>query len=209
MGKRLILLGVALAGEAALLGLAQWQYVRMQEKDALAAAQEKRRPVLVQGEWKPERTVALDNQPAPDGSGRIGWRILTPMALEDSTILVDRGWVPLPRDRTAEPDFAAFTPTTNQVMGVTAPYPVRKGILGGPDTTTNPKVLAWLNPALAIDTPIGTDYVQAITQTAPGLMATPPEAPDGKQNGAYALQWLMMALAWAVCWVAVWFKTRT
>lgn len=207
MAKRMILLGLALTGEAALLGLAHWQYARMQERDAQAAALAARLPVQVAGEWRPDQTVALDNQPAPDGSGRIGWRILTPLALEDSTVIVDRGWVPLPRDRTAVPDFTAVAPAINVLSGVLAPYPVRKGILGGPDTTTNPKVLAWLNPALITDVPVGQEYLQATTPTSPGLMAVPPPPPDGQQNAAYALQWLVMALAWALCWVAA-LRTR-
>lgn len=207
MGKKLILFGLALAGEAALLGLAHWQYTRMQERDAYAAVVAARLPVEVMGEWRPAQTVALDNQPAPDGSGRIGWRIFTPLALEDSTVIVDRGWIPLPPDRTALPSFDALSPTTNTLKGVLAPYPVRKGLLPGPDTTTNPKVLAWLNPALITSVPLGKEYLQATTATAPGLMAAPPLPPDGRQNASYAIQWLVMALAWAVCWLAV-LRTR-
>lgn len=203
MAKRVILFAVALAGEVALLGLAHWQYSRMQERDAQAAVQTARVPVAVTGVWRTAQTVALDNQPAPDGSGRVGWRILTPLALEDSTVIVDRGWMPLPRDRTAVPDFAAVSPTTSVVSGVLAPYPVRKGVLGGPDTTTNAKVLAWLNPAVVTSVPVGKAYLQATTATAPGVIAVPPLPPDGRQNGAYALQWLVMALAWAMCWLAV------
>ena len=46
-----------------------------------------------QGVWLPAHTVYLDNRPM---DGRVGFWVLTPLALQDSgrVILVQRGWVP-------------------------------------------------------------------------------------------------------------------
>ena len=104
---------VLVAGTTFSLG--QWQLRRAAQKEAVQAAIESKnmlpaldgralaatkniadqlhRRVLVQGVWQPAYTVYLDNRPM---SGRTGFWVLTPLALQGSeqTILVQRGWVP-------------------------------------------------------------------------------------------------------------------
>ena len=109
----LTLAAVLVAGTTFSLG--QWQLRRAAQKEAVQAAIESKnmlpaldgralaatkniadqlhRRVLVQGVWQPAYTVYLDNRPM---SGRTGFWVLTPLALQGSeqTILVQRGWVP-------------------------------------------------------------------------------------------------------------------
>ena len=94
--------------------LGQWQLRRAAQKEALQSAIETRksllvldapallaikniadvdhRPASLQGVWRADNTVFLDNRPM---SGKSGFVVVTPLALVDSAqiILVQRGWV--------------------------------------------------------------------------------------------------------------------
>ena len=94
--------------------LGRWQLGRAAYKEQLAASIEARaqqpaldnrallrsdqlaadvhRRVALTGQWLPERTVYLDNQPM---QGRPGFWVITPLRLEgsDRVILVQRGWI--------------------------------------------------------------------------------------------------------------------
>lgn len=110
------------------LSLGQWQLRRAAQKEALQAAIESKnmlpalegwalsaikniadevhRPASVQGVWQPAHTVYLDNRPM---SGKTGFWVLTPLALQGSNqmILVQRGWVPRDfTDRTRLPEIS-------------------------------------------------------------------------------------------------------
>lgn len=198
----------AFAVEASLLALANWQFHRMAEKEALALVQQQRAPDTRSGTWQVSATVALDNQPRPGNGDVVGWRIFTPLDVSGDTVLVDRGWVPLPPDRTAVPDFAGLAPTTTTVSGVWAAFPQRHGWLPGPDTTTNSRVLAWLNSALITSASTGPAYLQATTATAPGVLAMPPSPPSGQRHAAYALQWLLMALVFPILCIVAYRRRR-
>lgn len=176
-----------------MLGLAHWQYGRMLEKEAWAVAEAERPTVTISGVWDNNSTVALDNQPHPIKEGEVGWRIFTPLRTSKTVILVDRGWMPLPPDRTAQPDFTALAPTVLEVRGVWAPFPQRKGWFKGPDTTTHPRILAWLNPALMISGTHSSMYLQASTATVDGLDPQPTRTTGALKHASYALQWLVMA----------------
>lgn len=191
-----------MAVETGLLGLAGWQYQRMQHKQQLAAQLANRQPVMVSGTWQANAGVVLDNQPHPQQEGVVGWRLLTPLHTASGTVVVDRGWLPLPADRTAPPALDNPLPATAQVVGIWADYPQRHGWLGGPDTTTHPRILAWLNPALITSDSVGPQYMQAMTSTAAGVLARPPAPPTGQRHAAYALQWLLMALAFPLLCLA-------
>jgi surfeit locus 1 family protein len=92
------------------------------------------RPAQLQGVWLPAHTVYLDNRPM---NGRVGFWVLTPLALQGSgrVILVQRGWVPrnfLARERLP----AISTPSgLVTVTGRVAPPPSKlyafKGADGG------------------------------------------------------------------------------
>ena len=94
--------------------LGQWQLRRAAQKEALQLAIESQaslavldnaslvamrsnndavhRPALLEGVWRPEHTVFLDNRPM---RGKTGFVVVTPLQLSGSAkvILVERGWV--------------------------------------------------------------------------------------------------------------------
>ena len=94
--------------------LGQWQLRRAAQKEALQLAIESQasqavldnpalvalrsnnaavhRPALLEGTWRPEHTVFLDNRPM---RGKTGFVVVTPLQLSGSAqvILVERGWV--------------------------------------------------------------------------------------------------------------------
>jgi len=92
------------------------------------------RQAVLKGIWRAEYTVYLDNRPM---SGKTGFFVITPLALEDSeqVILVQRGWVP--RDFTDRTRLApVITPTGMvTVRGRIAPSPSKlyafKGVESG------------------------------------------------------------------------------
>lgn len=201
--RNYLLVLTALGIEAALLGLAHWQYGRMLEKQNLAVAEAVRPSLTLAGVWDTAATTALDNQPNPTDEGQVGWRIFTPLVTSTSVVIVDRGWAPFPPDRTAPPNFASVMPTTNHVNGVWAAFPTRQGWLQGPDTTTHPRILAWLNPTRITSATVAPMYVQATTPTAQGLAAQHlPLTGKANRHASYALQWLVMALIFPV--LALW-----
>lgn len=140
----LTLAAMLLAGT--MFSMGQWQLRRAAQKEALQAAIEAqgRLPVLdtqalvamknaadalhrkatLKGRWLPEHTVYLDNRPM---SGKVGFAVVTPLALEDDSqvILVQRGWVQRDfQNRARLPDIA--TPVGPVVIrGRIAPPPYK------------------------------------------------------------------------------------
>ncbi|RYG60553.1 MAG: SURF1 family protein [Alphaproteobacteria bacterium] len=185
----------ALGVEAGLLSLAHWQKNRYHQRLSEQAEFSLRPPVTVSGEFDNAATVALTNQPDPQNpeAGR-GWRILTPLQTASGTLVVDRGYT-LPRiapDGT--PDFSFIHTTNATVSGVFQPYPQRRGVLQGPDVTTHPKLLAFLNPARIVSQTSGV-YLIARTPSAQGVTAVPPPLAAPTKHLSYALQWLGLAIA--------------
>lgn len=170
----------------------------MEQKQAAASVP----PVVVtvQGEWDNPRSVVLDNQPKPNVPANevapVGWRLLTPLNTSQGVLVVDRGWLPLPTDRT-QANLASFTQTgTITVTGQQAGFPQRKGWLGGPTTTTAPNILAFLDATAITPSPTAPTYLQASTITPPQpapLFTQPPTLPLGVNHFAYAVQWALMA----------------
>jgi len=133
-------------GVAVTASLGRWQLSRAAEKEALQASIEGQarlpalasaevatatdapalwwRPVRLQGQWVPERTVFLDNRQM---HGQPGFFVLTPLRLAGSTrvVVVQRGWVQRNFiDRSALP--ALTTPTGMvELQGRVAPPPSR------------------------------------------------------------------------------------
>jgi surfeit locus 1 family protein len=118
LGSLLTTVGVALFS---LLGM--WQLDRAEEKRALlaqfAAGQQstvavtaesasslpRYQHVQARGRYDPQHQILLDNMPSE--SGRAGYRVLTPLALEaGGWLLVDRGWIAPGATRDALPSVA-------------------------------------------------------------------------------------------------------
>lgn len=91
------------------------------------------RPVQLDGYWRHEATVYLENRPM---KGRPGFVVVTPLVHPSGqpAVAVQRGWVPRRLDdRTAVPDLSA-PPVTVRVTGRLAPPPSKLYELGDAGT---------------------------------------------------------------------------
>ncbi|MEO8836532.1 MAG: SURF1 family protein, partial [Caldimonas sp.] len=144
-GLLVLLATVAAVALTARLGV--WQLDRASQKNALQASLDARshtpaldagtlartasgarlqdfRPVVLHGRWLADRTVFLDNRQM---DGRVGFFVVTPLALEQSTsaVLVQRGWAARSfTDRAALPRVATPAGVVT-VEGTVAPPPSR------------------------------------------------------------------------------------
>lgn len=204
----LALLVGATGVEAGLLALSHWQFSRYRQRQAALAEFATRPATTVTGTFLSSQTSALENQPNPVNPETIGWRILTPLATASGTILVDRGWAPPTYLAPNVPNFAPFaTSQTVTLQGIWQPLPVRHGWLHGPDVTTHPRLLAFLNPTLITSATMPSHYL--ITRTPESnLTAIPPPLPAPLRHLSYALQWLGMAIAFPVLCGIGWAKNR-
>ena len=206
------LITTAISIETGLLTLAQWQYNRYQQRTAQQTEFSARPSASFSGTFQPEHTFALTNQPNPlNPEEETGWRILTPLQTGAGILLVDRGYMQPVFNPDGTPNFSPATPTEDRVEGILQPYPVRKGWLQGPDTTTHPRLLAFLNPALIVSEttpPPYAGYLIARTGTSPNLTAVPPPLPAPLKHLSYAYQWLGLALAFPILCLFAFLKNR-
>jgi cytochrome oxidase assembly protein ShyY1 len=210
-----IFLGLALAAaavgvECGLLTLANWQWGRYHQRLAQQAEFSARPAITLTGMFQNAQTVALDNQPNPQSPDdtQPGWRILTPLQTASGTIVIDRGWAPATVQPGKAPNFQPFQTSATSVSGNFQPYPQRHGWLKGPDTTTSPQLLAFLNPSLVTSQTTGPAYLIARTETSANLTAVPPPLANPQRHLSYALQWLGMALAFPILCGVGWAKNR-
>ena len=198
----------ALGIESGLLMLANWQNNRYQQRLTEQAEFSARPSVTVTGTFDNAASVALTNQPDPlnPEAGR-GWRILTPLHTPSGTLVIDRGYTLPHLNADGSPNFSFLTTTNATVSGVFQSYPQRRGILHGPDVTTHPKLLAFLNPALIVSatTP---HYLIARTPSAQGVIAVPPPLAAPTKHLSYAMQWLGLAIAFPILCLLSWVKNR-
>jgi surfeit locus 1 family protein len=208
---------------AIFIWMAHWQYQRMQEKqvlneqftharrlsiqDALAAEHRWSR-VEASGKYDTGRHVLLDNQVL---NGRVGVFALTPFRLADGAwLLVNRGWLPLPPDRSRLPG----VPTTQGSLNISGilNFPPQGGPrLGEPDRLSAenwPQLVTYLDLD-EVSRAIGHDLLPWIIQLD-GEDATGfdgrnwrPFAMGPDRHGAYALQWLSLAVTAIVIWLVL------
>ncbi len=190
------------------MSLSNWQKNRYHQRLTEQAEFSARPPVTVSGEFDNAASVALTNQPDPTNpEAERGWRILTPLHTASGTLVIDRGYIQPYIKPDGSPDFSFLTTTTSTVSGVFQTYPQRRGVLHGPDITTHPKLLAFLNPALIVsDT--APHYLIARTPSAQGVVAVPPPLAAPAKHLSYALQWLGLAIAFPIMCGFAWVKSR-
>lgn len=147
-----------------------------------------------------DRYVVLDNRVQ---HGRAGYEVLTPFAADDgATILVDRGWVPLPGDRKTVPDvLAPADPTTisgylgaEPSVGIELISSAAEAEIMSPQVYRVQRVdLAGLASLLGLDLRPGVLYLDA---HALGALAVdwPPPGDGSARHMAYAVQWFAMAV---------------
>lgn len=215
---------LALAGLALFLSLGRWQLDRAEEKRSLVAAfeqggerlqelpaglapVERYQRLRARGRFDPARQFLLDNMTF---DGRAGFRVLTPLVLEDGRVLVvDRGFVPGSGDRRHLPDIAVGD-LPREVIGRADTLP-RPGIeLTAPPATGWPRIVSF--PRIE---EIGAALGQAVF---PQVLLLDADQPDGygrewapptmgpDRHVGYAVQWFGFAAVTCILWVLLSFR---
>ena len=160
------------------------------------------------GRYDTERHILLDNRMF---KGRPGVHVLTPFTLEDgATILVNRGWLPIPPDRSRLPE----VPTDDSLRAISGRLNRLPGDgprLGGDDTLTPsswPQLVTYfdLEP---VEEALGLSLL-------PWIVQLDPDREDGfsdrqwkvavmepEVHGGYAVQWFGLMTAAIVIWLTL------
>jgi surfeit locus 1 family protein len=215
------MLGVTLVVVSLFVRLAYWQQDRAAQKQAIYQNVLERRtaPVITDstvlaitppaellwrrarlaGQYWPSPQILLDNQVH---DGRAGYHVLAPFALDNGdTMLVDRGWIPIPDLRSAVPDLPTVAgPAT--AHGILAPPPAsgirlsdRADRIDALNTTVirvqrlDPTLLASYVSRLRLPPVL---YLDA-NETGALITELPEPGDRGERQQAYALLWLIFA----------------
>ena len=227
--RALIVLLAAVLGMAITARLGVWQLSRAAQKQALQSALDARkhlpavedaslattealadaqhyRPVRLQGEWRAQATVFLDNRQM---DGRPGFYVVTPLVLPGGdAVLVQRGWAPRDMaDRTRVP--AVPTPSGRvEVSGQIAPPPARLfDFAGGVAGTIRQNLeLAAFSREIGLGLrPMSVQQFDAPGTAGDGLARRwPAPAVDIHKHYGYAFQWFAMCALMAGLYV--WFQ---
>ncbi len=217
LGLSAIMLSLA----AGMFALGFWQLERMGEKEVLISDFEDSESLSLQeslesdqrfirihatGRFDDEKHVLLDNQVL---NGRAGVHVLTPFTnFSGSTILVNRGWKPIPADRSSLP--SVETPTVPvDISGILAPPPEHRQKLGDPDIL-KPDKWPQLVTYLDIDA-VSQAMDKSLIDRVIWLDAADPNGFDGRewspttmkpiQHKAYAVQWFGLGIAALAIWL--------
>ena len=206
--------------------LGSWQEKRALEKTVLeqqhqnagtlpletAIAQQSRfSSIDVRGHYDPNRHILLDNQ---IWQGRAGVYVFTPFYPNGgTTILVNRGWLPLAPDRKSMPE----VPTPQQeivLKGMLNTLPVPGRVLGSADQLKReqwPQLVTYLN-LTDISASLGTPLENWVIQ----LSKSEPDGFDGREwkavflsssrHKGYAFQWFALVAACIVMWIFIGFR---
>jgi surfeit locus 1 family protein len=204
----------------ALLGLGGWQVQRAGEKTSLLAAwrhADEAEPLAVgdlpssslpqraraAGRFAAERFL-LDNRIS---NGRAGYEVLVPLILADGrAVLVDRGWLPLGRDRRILPEISIPAGPVEVVGIARAPSPPVRHLSdreafaqGWPQVvqTAEPTRLAARLGYPLLPLLLYPDGSEAARAQIAALSAFPPA-----RHLAYAVQWFALALILAFLYLA-------
>lgn len=202
----------------AFVALGLWQLGRADEKRALQAEYDRRAheppialngplrrgedlrfyPVVAEGVYEPERQVLLDNRVH---AGSVGYYVVTPLRLRDSDtrVLVNRGWVPLGRDRAHLP---AVTPPQGmqRVTGI-ATVPLERTFSLGDGAQGSGWQTVWPYLDMARYREATTHPLQPVVilldpQSAGGYVRQWARLDAGiATHQGYAFQWFALALA--------------
>ena len=227
MFRRVLIVAAAVAGIALTTSLGFWQWNRGQQRTALHEAQEAReqaapvgarellaardgdtsllqRPVVLRGQWLPERTVFLDNRQM---NALQGFYVVTPLRVDggQEVVLVQRGWVQRDfekRDRLPSVETPAGPV---EVHGRVAPPPAKLFALGREERGTIRQNLDLAAFRAETGLPLAALSVQQAGAPSEGLLRQWPQAGSGaEKNYGYAFQWWAMAALIAILYV--WFQ---
>ena len=220
LASTLVLAALAIA----FAGLGRWQLERAAIKaerirahtvaprlDALPApetAAEFTRLTL-SGHFDPERHVLLDNQVL---AGQAGVHVLTPFQPDGAAtlLLVNRGWLPLPRDRSRLPD----VPTPADRMRIHGTLDtlrqagVRLGEAGPEAAGPWPRLVTWAGHERleeALESPVYTRVLYLDADSPAGFDGRDwrPVVTGPDRHRAYAVQWFALAGTAVVAWLVL------
>jgi len=206
----------------AFISLGLWQWNKAESKTALQASLDTRshnaviampttpadiealrhRRVIVRGHFDAEKQVLIDNRLHRE---RAGYHVITPLRLEgsDMHVLVNRGWLAAPADRSRQPE-AAVPVGTVELTGI-AVLPTSRffNLADQPTAGWQP---VWQNLDLdrfrsVIAEPLQPLIVQLDAQSPGGFVREWPR-PDERadRHRSYALQWFGFAIASLGIW---------
>lgn len=209
------------------LSLADWQWQKAERKSAGQAQREagsagplfvlpatpladveswRHRRVVLRGEFVAGGQILLDNQVQ---QGQPGLHVLTPLRIEGSAlhVLVDRGWIPLPLDRSRMP--APAVPAGLVELSGSVHLPATKVFRLAPESAGDARDALWQ----AIDLerysrvtrlPLQPVVVRLDAEASHGFRRDWPRLDERhERHRSYALQWLGFALTSVGIWL--WF----
>jgi cytochrome oxidase assembly protein ShyY1 len=169
--------------------------------------------VMVTGHYDRDWHLLLDNKVL---NGRVGVHALTLFVPDlGKPILVDRGWLPLPPDRSSLPEIP--TPPGNLSISGILNQPAADGIrLGNPDNLqklSGPRLITYLdlgNLASVLNGDLSQWLIQLDASDPSGFAGRDwePTVMKPEQHGAYAVQWFSAALIIAIVWLRLMWKSR-
>lgn len=167
-------------------------------------------PVVLHGRYDLSRQILLDNRVR---DGRLGVEVFTPLRLEaGGTVLVNRGWLPMQRDRRQLPRAPGPEgPVSVSGLAASPPSPgLRLGEVQKPDDWP------WLTPYLLMGL-----VRETLDQPLAGnVVLLDPEAPGGfrrdwtpgmlspERHMGYAVQWFALGLTVAAVWLVLTVRRR-
>jgi len=157
------------------------------------------------GRYDAKRHLLLDNR---IWKGRAGVHALTPFQLSDGRwLLVNRGWLPLPPDRSSLPDVPT-EPAARTIRGRLAAPPAAGPRLGEADVLVSdrwPQLLTYFeldSAGAALNTPLQPWIVQLDADDPSGFgdRQWSPAVMEPAVHGAYAFQWMALAATSLIIW---------
>jgi surfeit locus 1 family protein len=216
-------LAAAAAACAAGIALGNWQAERASEKRALGAELERSlaspavelragstgverlvwKHVAARGRFIEEHTVYLDNKLR---RGRPGYEVLTPLRLDGTHVLVNRGWVPAARTREVLPEVS--TPQGEvRVAGLALARVPRALEAGKPVPGKVRQNLDLGEFEKEIGLPLLPVVIEQHSAASDGLLREWPRPDAGvEKHRSYALQWYSLAGLAVVLLVALSFR---
>ena len=187
---------------------AQEQSGPVDVRDLLAARDEDprllHRPVVLRGQWVPERTVFLDNRQM---NAVPGFYVVTPLRIEGSqaVVLVQRGWVQRDFERRDRLPPVQTPGGEVEVRGRLAPPPAKLYAFATEEKGTIRQNLDLAAFRAETGLPLLPLSVQQVGRPSEGLLRQWPAAGSGaEKNYGYAFQWWAMAALIAILYV--WFQ---
>lgn len=210
--KNIKFLALALFFFCLCLALGTWQIKRGHAKAELIRQYENRQsaPPLTLSELKPkgdllfyhtmlrghfenEKTFLLDNKIS---QGKVGYEIYTPFKIDHSpgVILIDRGFVPMGKNRQTLPSILPKLDTIVSGILVLPPRYMKWGPMVDPNNHHAIKRLEYidLKEISAIYQQALFPYLLALKEAAPDTSSLTPMPPE--RHYAYAFQWFALAL---------------